>query len=178
MYKVGDEVLIKGEVIEVMNDVPFPIKVRLGSDNGGLVFTNDEVCYADKIVKTYEQGLADAWQLAKKIVMDVEDGGFDSQEVIDVFGKNRYYSFKDLTAEEALAKIEAYEEEKEIKVGDEVVHGEGTTQIRFFATLLEKNRIEGYDENGYTHAFAFPNPYIKKTGKHIGIEGLLKQIGE
>lgn len=171
MYKVGDEVLIKGEVIEVMNDVPYPVRVRLGSDNGGLVFTNDEVCYADKIVKTYEMGLNDAWNLAKKLVMGVEDGGFDSQEVIDVFGKNRYYSFKDLTAAEALAKIE---KEKEIKVGDVVEDEEGTKAL--VIDEATENTCFVFTENGCVEDWYKVD--LKNTGKKILIGDLLRQIGE
>ena len=114
-YKVGDEVFIKGEVVEVMNDVPYPVRVRLGSDNGGLVFTNDEVCYADKIVKTYEMGLNDAWKLADKVYE------MRNQQRYDVFGTESLAKVMDLSPQEALAKIEAYEKGKsEIKVGDVV----------------------------------------------------------
>ena len=130
MYKVGDEVLIKGEVIEVMNDVPYPVRVRLGSDNGGIVFTNDEACYADKIVKTYEQGLADAWELAGKLVFSEKNGGFNVRRIEEIFGTQRYPDvFRWFTAEEALAKIEDYERTKEIKVNSIVENSMGVLGV-------------------------------------------------
>lgn len=113
-YKVNDEVLIKAKIKD-MSYVDMMYVCEL--------VTNQDVCIrfkspAECIVsdKSYSDGLNDAWKLARKIVMGEEDGGFDSQEVIDVFGKSRYYSFKDLTAEEALAKVEAHE--NKIKVND------------------------------------------------------------
>ena len=98
MYKVGDEVWVKGKVMDVDEESMHPYEVLITNSRHGECDWIKEIGISDK---TYEQGLNDAWELAKKIVMGVEDGGFDSQEVIDVFGKNRYYSFKDLTAEEA-----------------------------------------------------------------------------
>ena len=170
MFKVGDEVFVKGNIAKIEEEGSYPISV--GFDKGRAEWFEEEELIP--VGKTYEQGLADAWELAKKIY----DMKCDAIE--EIFGvKGGFYDvIRNFTFEDCRDKIEAHEKEKEIKVGDEVAHGEGTTQIRFFATLLEKNRIEGYDENGYTHAFTFPNPYIKKTGKRIGIEGLLKQIGE
>lgn len=169
MYKVGDEVLIKGEVIEVMNDVPYPVRVRLGSDNGGLVFTNDEVCYADKIVKTYEQGSADAWNLLKK-VYDMK-----CETIEQIFGVEGGFwdVIRDFTYEEALAKIEAYEKEKGIKVGDVV---EGLSGYKAVVTVIGRDRIQVMFDDG-SHTEWNPKD-SKKTGKHIDIESLLRQIGE
>ena len=174
MYKVGDEVLVKGEVVEVMQAVPYPYRVKIGEENHLLA-----ECEAVYLTKTYEQGLSDAWQLAKKIVLKAEKGGFNYDDFVRIFGIGDYTTlFEKMTVEEALAKIEAYEKEKKIKVGDEVVHSEGSFQTKFTVTFFERNKIEGFDKNGNTHSFCYPNPYIKKTGKHIDIEGLLKQIGE
>lgn len=114
MYKVGDEVFIKGEVVEVVNDVPYPVRVRLGSDNGGIVFTNDELCYSDKIVKTYEMGLNDAWNLLKKVY----DMKCDAIEEIFGVECGFYNVIRNFTFEDCRDKIEAYEKEKEIKVND------------------------------------------------------------
>jgi len=169
-FKAGDEVFIKAEITDLHEGIEKPYFVQ--ADSQYINWVSE-----DKIIpmeKTYEMGLTDAWELAKKIVMGVEDGGFDSQEVIDVFGKNRYYSFKDLTAEEALAKIEAYEKEKEIKVGDVVIDNDGvkalvveqTTTDHFFV-LTEMGSTEDWSKGNF-----------KKTGKHIDIESLLKEIGE
>lgn len=177
MYKVGDEVLIKGEVIEVMNDVPYPVRVRLGSDNGGIVFTNDEVCYADKIVKTYEQGLADAWELAGKLVFSEKNGGFNVRRIEEIFGTQRYPDvFRWFTAEEALAKIEDYERTKEIKVRS-IVKDKRTGGLGV---------ITGFNCGGQVYVMwcdgscgLHEKDEFMNTGRMAeGLEGLLRQIGE
>lgn len=171
MYKVGDEVFVKGEIVEVIKDVPYPIKVEVCCTTVPLLFTEEELF---TVRKTYEQGLADAWELAKKIAKMSYD------ECRDIFGKGGFhlvaYGF---TVEEALAKIEAYEKkENEIKVGDEVIHETDSTKRQFFVTYIGGNMISGIEKNGDTHGFSFPNQYIRKTGKHIDIEEFLKQLRE
>lgn len=174
-YKAGDEVLIKAEITDVSGYDCSERPYFVAPDCWSINWVSE-----DKIIpigKTYSEGLNDAWELAKRIVMGVEDGGFDSQEVIDVFGKNRYYSFKDLSPQEALAKIEAYEKEKKIKVGDEVVLDDEEKTV-FIVTRIRNGFISGFDKDGTTHSYIFPNRFIQKTGKHIDIESLLLQIGE
>lgn len=167
MFKVGDEVSVKGEITKVCES-----GVVVKAHYFGEAY-NDK-SNMDLIGKTYEQGLADAWELAKKIY----DMKCDAIE--EIFGvKGGFYEVvRNFTFEDCRDKIEAYEKEKEIKVGDEVVHGEGSFQTKFTVTFFESNKVEGFDKNGNTHSFCYPNPYIKKTGKHIEIEGILKQIGE
>lgn len=119
MFKVGDEVLIKGEVVEVAKDVAYPIGVRLRCATVPMLFTEEEL---ELSTKTYAQGLADAWDLAKKIRVQPSNGGIPKSELEEIFGTTFIDTiFKNNTYAEALAKIEAYEKEKsEIKVGDEV----------------------------------------------------------
>ena len=172
MYKVGDKVLVKATVEKVTDDY-----VRIYAEGYGersFGFDNAPVEH-----KTYEQGLADAWELARKIATETKDGGIPCDDMCVMFGTDIIpIIFEKFTFKDCLAKIEAYEKEKEIKVGDEVVHGEGSFQTKFTVTFFESNKVEGFDKNGNTHSFCYPNPYIKKTGKHIDIESLLRQIGE
>lgn len=170
MYKVGDEVLIKGEVIEVMNDVPYPVRVRLGSDNGGLVFTNDEVCYAEKIVKTYEMGLKDAWELANKIY----DMKCDAIE--EIFGvKGGFYEvIKNFTFEDCRDKIEAYEKKNEIKVGSIVKSCAGGFGI---VTRIEHEKYYVLWHDGSCNSYE--KGRLTNTGKmEESLKSLLRQIGE
>ena len=169
MFKVGDEVLIKGEVVEVMDAVPYPTKVKLGKGEDAYLFSNDEICFLDKIVKTYADGLNDAWELAKKMAR------MEFSDLKKIFGHDYFPSLLvNYTYEEALAKIEAYEKEKSVCVGDVVIDNDGvkacvleqTTTDHFFV-FTETGSVEDWSENTF-----------KKTGKHIDIESLLKQIGE
>ena len=170
MYKVGDEVLVKGAITDLHEGTDHPYFVAVNYDSVHWV-SEDKIIPMDK---TYEQGLSDAWELAKKICT-LKNSEFDK-----VFGcvyfADAFYNF---TPEEALAKIEAYEKEKsEIKVGDEVVHGIGGCETKFIVTSMSDGMIRGFDSNGIIHSFTFPNRFITKTGKHIDIESLLRQIGE
>ena len=169
MFKVGDEVQIKGKVVAIEIErcgLPYWVGV-----SNGMGYWLSE---ADITDKTYEKGLADAWELAKKIQY-----GLTRAQLENIFGTDNESRIMDMyTSEEALAKIEAYEKEKEIKVGDEVVHGIGGCETRFIVTSMSDGMIRGFDSNGITHSFTFPNRFITKTGKHIDIESLLRQIGE
>ena len=169
MFEVGDEVLVKGKITAIVERENYPFKVRF-ADMEYVFFKEEELIPADK---TYTQGLADAWELAKRLYE------MSGNERFDVVGYGDYANIMEfVTPEEALAKIEAYEREKEIKVGDEVVHGIGGCETKFIITSMSDGMIRGFDSNGITHSFTFPNRFITKTGKHIDIEGLLRQIGE
>lgn len=170
MYKVGDEVLVKGEIVSVDEEVPYPVEVRVCACSLPLCFTEEELKLA---TKTYEQGLADAWELAKKIVLKAEKGGFNYDDFVRIFGIGDYTTlFEKMTVEEALAKIEAYEKEKEIKVGD-VVRCE--SHICVVTHLVHNNAYVMWDD-GSNGCYKLND--LKKTGKHIDIELLLRQIGE
>ena len=165
-YKVGDEVLMKAEITKVY-DTGVIIKV------GGLCeafFANENI----EVNKTYEQGLADAWELAKKIGYEPKKGGFSNAELMEIFGTAIIEGIYDrFTVEEALAKIESYEKENEIKVGNEVrcgnVYGVVTYSKNGYASVMWKDGSIG-DECECKD--------LTKTGKHIDIESLLRQIGE
>lgn len=173
-YKVNDEVLIKVRIKD-MSYVDMMYVCEL--------ITNPDVCIRFKspaecifAEKTYSDGLNDAWELARKIVMGEEDGGFDSQEVIDVFGKSRYYSFKDFTAEEALAKIESYEKEKEIKVND-IVKVKGERGLGIVTAVCPTGIIYVlWDDGGCGD---YEPCELEKTGRTAeGLADLLRQIKE
>lgn len=73
--------------------------------------------------KTYTDGLNDAWDAIKKIVCEVEDGGYDTDVLHEVFE----LSYADeiilrYTPQEIIDRIAAYEKRKKegIKVGSEV----------------------------------------------------------
>lgn len=169
MFKVGDEVLVKVKITEVEKGVPYPIRGEISETNLSLCFSEQELI---PVGKTYENGLADAWKLAKKIALETCDGGMNCNDIEDIFGKGAYCVFKDFTYEEALAKIEAYEREKEIRVGDVVKSGISRGVI----TRIEGDSVSIIYESG---ANGWANKrYCTKTGKHIDIEAVLRQIGE
>ena len=168
MYKVGDEVLVKGAITDLHEGTDHPYFVAVNYDSVHWV-SEDKIIPADK---TYADGLTDAWELAKKICT-LKNSEFDK-----VFGcvyfADAFYNF---TPEAALAKIEAYENEKEIKVGDEVKTIGGIicgVVTRVGSVNSENAHVVWAD--GATGDYM--KSHLVKTSKHIDIEGLLRQIGE
>lgn len=169
-YKVGDEVLVRGAITDVHEGTDHPYFVAVNYDSVRWL-SEDKII---PIGKTYADGLVDAWDLAKKILMPKDRGGLTTSELneifyttypTDVFEKNSY--------EEALAKIEAYE--KEIKVGDIVkfvsngdigcvtYSGSETAYV-----MWEDGRSGNYRKD-----------ILEKTGRTAESLGLLlRQIGE
>lgn len=79
---------------------------------------------SEMLVDTYIQGLNDAWEYARKITLNSEDGGIPYREFEKIFDDitSPYAVFRKYTISEAIAKIKEYEDKKnEIHIGDEVV---------------------------------------------------------
>lgn len=74
-----------------------------------------------KTLKAYEEGINDAWECAKRIVLNPNDeGGLTILDLFDIFG-TMYPSciLSKHSALEAMGKIKAWEMDKEAKKGDE-----------------------------------------------------------
>lgn len=62
--------------------------------------------------KAYRQGLDEAWELARKIYYYVQDGGFNSQEMMVIFDTDDpCKALKKHTALEAVKRYEEYKKE-------------------------------------------------------------------
>ena len=162
-YKVGDEVLVKVAFSRYSDD--YATFKFTGLD--GMCY---EICPSPKIIcKEPEMTAEEAWDIAKKLFADYSNTKLDN-----IFGKGwSFPKLMELTPQEVKSRIEAWEAEKEIKVGDVVIRcGES-------CIVTNKSRDDGfYDvlfEDGTTGAYQRSS--LKKTGRHIGIEGILKQIG-
>ena len=188
-YKVGDEFIVK-------------IKEVMDSDNGTLYRSNFNTLVFDeygldklqkledtdfleglktgltglscKSKEAYEKGLADAWELARKIA-DIST----TKERADIFGYccngiTVTDVLRDFTPQQALAKIEAYEkEQEEIKVGDVVEFEVGTIAV---VTRREEEYIYVCFGDGTNMGFVKDEYVFKKTGRHIDITQILEQI--
>lgn len=171
MFKVGDEVYVKAQVVRT-DAKPFDgygYKVQfLDSVNKEWDWVSDKTI-SDK---TYESGLSDAWELAKKIY----DMKCDAIE--EIFGvKGGFYEvIRNFTFEDCRDRIEAYEREKVIKVGD-VVYGDDEPELFGVVTLIDSFGTYVMWVDGSSGRDRNPKS-LHKTGKHIDIESLLKEIGE
>lgn len=167
-YKVGDEVLVKARIIDGVRRY-FGVEI---DDN------RFDVCES-YIVPVPEMTAEEAWEIAKKILLYPSHGGFNATELEEIFGRTEH--LWEFTPQEAKAKIEAWEAEKEIKVGDEVVVKSDpcNDDCKFFVTHMnyrenEISGVSGFDGGVFYGRKA--NQY-QKTGRHIDIDGILKQIG-
>lgn len=169
-YKVGDKFIIEvKEVIESEKGTLYR------ADFSTLVFDDfglDKLqkCEEETITLeefSYNKGLNDAWELARRIYE------FTCDELEEIFGVK--YGFHDLiskyTPQEALAKLKAYEDSK-IEVGD-VVQFEKQFGV---VTKCGDMFLAGVREDGIM--FSWHKKDCKNTGKHIDITSILEQISE
>lgn len=165
-YKVGDEVLVKAKIANVgLFEYDYVAELKKGS------FLLQE----DDIVQDPDMTAEEAWEIAKKLFADYSDAELD-----EIFGKGwSFPKLTELTPQEAKAKIQAWEAEKEIKVGDVVIETSGAgseyTGVVTQITSAQKSVCIVYSD-GSTNITLVKN--IKMTGRHIDIDGLLKHIGD
>lgn len=194
MYKVGDKFVIEIErvspPVDINREKDALYRVKgfntLVFDDYGLdkLQKYEDSEYAEgvkeglnsfdcEVKKAYDKGLQDAWELAKKIndmsISKMQEIFDISEDVIEV----QWELFNSLTPQQALAKIEAYEESKAIKVGDVVVCKLDDIQ-GVVIDIISDEECYTYNENGCVEEHKYN--YLKKTGRHIDIEHLLEQI--
>ena len=172
-YKVGDEVLVKARIHYIVNqetELPYEVKE---SNNGKIaprtIWVKEEDIQPEPTMTAEE-----AWEIAKNLFAN-----YSNTELDEIFGKGwSFPKLMELTPQEAKAKIEAWEAEKEIKVGD-VIYMSYNQVINGVVTNIygygEKKLYVLWDD-GSSGILSYTKS-IKKTGHHIDIEGLLKQIG-
>lgn len=124
--------------------------------------------------KTYEDGLNDAWKLARKIQLPKSKGGFSAESLEDMFGAYNYELeiLENFSATEAMEKVQAWK--TKVHVGDVVMDESGKLCV---VTYNEENIMTTVlRENGATGVF--PYGVLTKTGRTLDVAGFLKQIGD
>lgn len=175
-YKNGDKVLVEAEVINGNGRGYYYLKI---AGIQGLFWIHGCDIHPTPNTNTYEDGLREAWETAKKIAIDGEfwGGAIYGDDLDKIFGtSNLNYIFGDNTAAEAAAKIKAWKAAQQIRVGDVVQKKGGAsdghngvvvkTYNNLRWVLWEYGDISDYDVDE-----------LKKTGRTIDIANLLKQIG-
>jgi len=129
----------------------------------------------------YQQGVDDAWECAKKIALNICDGGIDVGILSRIFGVSGDVPFgilKNFSAQEAIGKIKEYEEKQsdcEIEVGDEVSI-KNTNDFVVVSRILEDGTITGFGGYGQVYS-GLSQERVTKTGNHYdGIEEILKAM--
>lgn len=122
-------------------------------------------------MKTYEDGLNEAWEVARKIVCN---DGYNFLELEDIFERRSISDIlKTNTIAEAIDKIEKYES-KVFEVGDEVVNAIGKKSV---AMRVSDEYITVVEGDGT--ASIWEKKGFKKTGRHFPqIDEILKELKE
>lgn len=127
----------------------------------------------------YEKGLSDAWELAKKIALNEDDGGISTDDLKKIFNielvlSSPYWIFKNLTPHEALGKLEAYEKElEEIKVGD-IVYNDSTLEEGVI-THIDHDEVFMLYSDG---SCGLAEGNLTKTGKRFDVADVLNVLKE
>lgn len=168
-YKVGDEVLVKAKIIT-------GTRRCFGVDIEDNRFDVSE----DNIIPVPDMTAEEAWKIAKKILLYPAHGGYNATELEEIFGRTEH--LWELTPQEVKTKIEAWEAEKEIKVGDEVApkSDPNNNECKFVVTTKddEDGIISGFSVFGGDVFSERDIERYQKTGRHIDIDVVLKQIWE
>lgn len=142
--------------------------------------------------KSYEQGLNDAWECARKIAIEMSIENMQSCGLISSSDDEYEYScgvIRNYSASEAMAKIKEYEESKKLHVGDEIKFEFGG--VGLYNAIGVIFRI---DDDGYLHILSGNNDpdyatlgldphrdtvHVEKTGRHFPqIEEVLNAMKE
>ena len=149
-----------------------PLDKALSSELGEAYHKGFEVGQHEATTLEYQQGLDDAWNAARKICNEPEDGGLPASAVVELFGRNG--SILGCSAQNAINKLKAYEERQkadEIKVGDEVcfVFAGGETIEPFIVFSIKDDNGKKYYEGIQTSDGRWVSGGLKyyKTRRHF-----------
>ena len=172
-YKVGDKVVMEiTDKVEVMEEPNYILSDATVVNQGYIDKAAEPL--STYIEQARAEGQNEAWELAKKIVLQPINGGYKRSEFEEIFGCG-YISdiFEKYTYPEAATKVSQWEKAKEeINVGDIVSHEEKYGVVISEGTIC----FRGFTDDGTP--FEWYKERCTKTGRHIDIESFLKQIGE
>lgn len=166
-YKVGDEVLVKAVINDICVGEVHPYEVKAADNprcgrSARVVYVREE-----DVLPVPDMTAEEVWEIAKNLFAN-----YSNAELDEIFGKGwSFPKLMELTPQEAKAKIEAWEAEKEIKVGDVVKDCNGKIGV-----VISKGTSDNVLFNDGS-TWNYTDRTLEKTGRHIDIEGLLKQIG-
>ena len=152
------------------------LKKKYEGLNKALDDFNDDMCKSARDV-----GQEEAWELAQKIMLSVNHGGYSMDKIKEIFGDVAYYEvMENNTYSEAAAKVAEWEKAKEeICVGD-IYSYNGVGNFVICDIDREKDMVKILWDDlsvGTETLNKIKNDY-NKTGRHIDIASMLVQIGE
>lgn len=164
-YKTGDKFLV--EITEI-NDSCYPYTLS----EIGVITTEENL---DKLRRPDDMTADEAWEIAREIVLETWNDGCGRAKLMGVFRTSDIMTiFKDnKDPHQVKVKIKAWEEKKDIKIGD-VVKTKGSKK----AVVLDmyNNMVALWTEEG--EIVDWGRDEVEKTGKNLDVRGLLEQIRE
>lgn len=158
------------EILKEIDEAMSMLKETRRKVNGAFSHARNIVVRNGDDVAGYNKGLEDAWKLGRKISHYTKEGLLDRFGTTDIM-----CVFDEYTAQEALAKLEAYEKaQEEIKVGD-VVEGKEANVMGVVVKKSSKDKAYILFRDGSAGIQKIED--FKKTGEHIDIISILGQIG-
>lgn len=177
-YKVGDEVLVKAVINDICVGEVHPYEVK-AADNP-MCGSSARVIYVreEDVIPIPDMTAEETWELARRIV-GCREHGLEETKRREIFSRDDAFDvFNLFTEHEAKARIEAWEAEKEIKVGDEVrLKRDPGDEYKFFVTDKDGFEISGFSGFKGSVFSCRDIRLYEKTGRHIDTDGILKQIG-
>ena len=132
--------------------------------------------YTINIEMARAEGHSEAWDLARKIAVIPKDGGYGGSKLIEIFNTALINEIFNYTYAEAAAKVAEWEKAKEeIKAGDVFEFTSGGKAV--VMKVYEDGEVALFFPDGGCGIYK-PHRSWHKTGRHIDIDGFLKQIGE
>lgn len=115
--------------------------------------------FGRKIDASYQEGLSDAWEAARKIICEM-----DYDDLMKIFGGDNLDYIFALSPTTVIEKLKAYEQEQEeIKVGDEFENEAGQ---KFVVLKMDGKEIDRYiDSDGKTYVMSAKYRVMRKTGR-------------
>lgn len=184
-YKIGDKFLIEIEDDVLMeHGVLYKIKGfnALVFDEYGLdkLQKYEEEKYRPSELdkyrqKAYEEGMKEAWEVARSICCEEEDGGIPVIELSTIFNNSITGTLRTFSAIEAKEKIDAWRKSKcEIKVGEVVKHVyDGTKGI--VMDITPKDELMVFTENGCIETWS--NETVYRTNIMYDVKNLIASLG-
>ena len=132
-----------------------------------------------RVEGAYQRGLDDAWEAARKVALNSNDGGLSIEKLDEIFDRYTLQQvLKEYTAKQAIEKLQAYEEKQ--KAEDEIMVGD---EVKWNSDLITVTRL--YDDGGLNwcdgigndgRAFHILEENVRKTGRHFDIKSILEEM--
>lgn len=122
------------------------------------------------------KGQHEAWELVQKVYLLPESGGYNSNELLEIFGTSSTSEILRYTYAEVAAKVAEWERQKEICVGDVLLSNSTCEKCVVTANYNGIFTLLWNDGSSGNHGEKTVREY-KKVG-HIDVNAFLKQIGE